>query len=45
MLHRIRGVIDDLIAYYVGDDEIFLVPNAANTAAVVEALRAAAPPA
>lgn len=36
------GVIDDLIAYYVDDDEIFLVPNAANTAAVVEALQAAA---
>jgi aminomethyltransferase len=37
------GVIDDLIAYYVSDDEMFLVPNAANTAAVVEALGAAAP--
>lgn len=37
------GVIDDLIAYYVADDEIFLVPNAANTAAVVAALQAAAP--
>lgn len=37
------GVIDDLIAYYVDDDEIFLVPNAANTAAVVQALQAAAP--
>lgn len=37
------GVIDDLIAYYVGDDEVFLVPNAANTAAVVEALAEAAP--
>jgi aminomethyltransferase len=36
------GVIDDLIAYYVDDDEIFLVPNAANTGAVVEALQAAA---
>ena len=36
------GVIDDLIAYYVDDDEIFLVPNAANTAAVVDALQAAA---
>ena len=24
-------MIDDLIAYYVSDDEIFLVPNAANT--------------
>ena len=38
------GVVDDLIAYYVGPDEIFLVPNAANTAAVVAALKAAAPP-
>jgi len=37
------GVIDDLIAYYVDDDEIFLVPNAANTAAVVTALKEAAP--
>lgn len=37
------GVIDDLIAYYVDDNEIFLVPNAANTAAVVEALQGAAP--
>ncbi len=36
-------MIDDLIAYYVADDEIFLVPNAANTAAVVAALQAAAP--
>lgn len=37
------GVIDDLIAYYVSDDEIFLVPNAANTAAVVATLKDAAP--
>ena len=37
------GVIDDLIAYFVGPDEIFLVPNAANTAAVVAALQSAAP--
>jgi len=37
------GVIDDLIAYYVSDDEIFLVPNAANTAAVVAAMKAVAP--
>lgn len=37
------GVIDDLIAYYVSDDEIFLVPNAANTPAVVAALAEAAP--
>ena len=37
------GVIDDLIAYYVSDDEIFLVPNAANTAAVVAALQTQRP--
>ncbi len=37
------GVVDDLIAYLVSGDEVFLVPNAANTAAVVAALRAAAP--
>jgi aminomethyltransferase len=37
------GVIDDLIAYYVSSDEMFLVPNAANTAAVVAALKDAAP--
>ncbi|MFC7751859.1 glycine cleavage system aminomethyltransferase GcvT [Tsukamurella soli] len=37
------GVIDDLIAYYVSDDEIFLVPNAANTATVVAHLAARAP--
>ncbi|MBF6213019.1 glycine cleavage system aminomethyltransferase GcvT [Nocardia puris] len=37
------GVIDDLIAYYVSEDEIFLVPNAANTAAVVAELSKTAP--
>ncbi|WP_424807232.1 glycine cleavage system aminomethyltransferase GcvT [Rhodococcus sp. 27YEA15] len=37
------GVIDDLIAYFVSDDEVFLVPNAANTADVVAALVARAP--
>jgi len=37
------GVIDDLIVYYVSDDELLLVPNAANTAAVVDALKSAAP--
>ncbi|MFJ4657926.1 glycine cleavage system aminomethyltransferase GcvT [Nocardia sp. NPDC088792] len=37
------GVIDDLIAYYVSDDEMFLVPNAANTAAVVAELQKVAP--
>jgi glycine cleavage system T protein (aminomethyltransferase) len=37
------GVVDDLIAYYACNDEIFLVPNAANTAAVVAALQQRAP--
>lgn len=37
------GVIDDLIVYRIGDDEIFIVPNAANASAVLEALRAEAP--
>ncbi|HEU5266370.1 MAG TPA: glycine cleavage system aminomethyltransferase GcvT [Jatrophihabitans sp.] len=36
------GVVDDLIAYLVSDDEVFLVPNAANTAEVVRRLAAAA---
>ena len=36
-------MIDDLIAYLVSDEEVFLVPNAANTAKVVAALAAAAP--
>ncbi|MDQ2737274.1 MAG: glycine cleavage system aminomethyltransferase GcvT [Actinomycetota bacterium] len=37
------GVIDDLIAYVVADDEVFVVPNAANAAEVVAVLQAAAP--
>ena len=37
------GVVDDLIAYLVSDEEVFLVPNAANTAEVVRRLVAAAP--
>jgi aminomethyltransferase len=37
------GVIDDLIAYRLSDDDVFLVPNAANTAEVVARLAAAAP--
>jgi len=38
------GVVDDLIAYVFGDDHVFLIPNAANTAEVVRRLVAAAPP-
>jgi aminomethyltransferase len=37
------GVVDDLIAYLRGDEEVFLIPNAANTAEVVRRLAAAAP--
>jgi aminomethyltransferase len=37
------GVVDDLIVYYTSDDQVFLVPNAANTGEVVRRLAAAAP--
>ncbi|MGH3743693.1 MAG: glycine cleavage system aminomethyltransferase GcvT, partial [Mycobacteriales bacterium] len=38
------GVVDDLIAYLRGEEEVFLVPNAANTSEVVRRLAQAAPP-
>ena len=37
------GVVDDLIAYLRADDDVLLVPNAANSAEVARRLRAAAP--
>ena len=37
------GIVDDLIAYFQADDQVLLVPNAANTAEVVRRLVAAAP--
>ncbi|GAA2553144.1 glycine cleavage system aminomethyltransferase GcvT [Pseudonocardia hydrocarbonoxydans] len=37
------GVVDDVIVYLVGPDEVLAVPNAANAAAVAEILRAEAP--
>jgi aminomethyltransferase len=37
------GVVDDLIAYLLADDEVFCVPNAANAAEVARRLAAAAP--
>ncbi len=37
------GVVDDLIAYLHADDDVFLVPNAANTGEVVRRLAASAP--
>jgi aminomethyltransferase len=38
------GVVDDLIVYLNATDDVFLVPNAANTAEVVRRLAAVAPP-
>jgi len=37
------GVVDDLIAYVRSEDEVFLVPNAANSSQVVGRLQADAP--
>ncbi len=37
------GVVDDLIVYYRSDEDLLLVPNAANTAEVVRRLQASAP--
>lgn len=37
------GVVDDIIAYLRSDDEVFLIPNAANNTEVVARLSAAAP--
>ncbi len=37
------GVVDDLIVYLVAPDEVFLIPNAANTTGVVAALAQVAP--
>jgi aminomethyltransferase len=38
------GIVDDLIAYLRAEDDVFLVPNAANTAEVARRLADAAPP-
>ncbi|MDX6205567.1 MAG: aminomethyltransferase [Frankiales bacterium] len=37
------GVVDDLIAYLRGEDEVFLIPNASNTSEVLRLLGATAP--
>lgn len=37
------GVVDDLLVYLSADDDLLVVPNAANAAAVIARLRAAAP--
>jgi aminomethyltransferase len=38
------GVVDDLIVYLRGNDDVLLVPNAANAAEVLRRLAEAAPP-
>jgi aminomethyltransferase len=38
------GVVDDLLVYLVGPDEVFCVPNAANTGEVGRRLATVAPP-
>jgi aminomethyltransferase len=37
------GVVDDLIVYLRGDDDVFVIPNASNTAEVARILTANAP--
>jgi len=37
------GVIDDMIAYRISSEEIFLIPNAANCAKVYQVISASAP--
>ena len=37
------GVIDDVFSYLIGDEEVFLMPNAANADEVIGLLAAAAP--
>ena len=37
------GVVDDLIVYRISEEELFLIPNAANTSDVVAALKQRAP--
>ena len=37
------GVVDDMIAYLFSEDEVFVIPNAANTATVVDIVSSAAP--
>ena len=40
---RTGGVVDDLIQYVRSEDEVFLIPNAANSSQVVARLQADAP--
>lgn len=44
MCNALGGVVDDLIAYRINDDEVFCIPNASNAARVAQVLTEAAPP-
>lgn len=39
LCHDDGGVVDDLIAYRISDNELFVMPNAANCAEVIQTLR------
>jgi len=43
LLTESGGVVDDMIVYRFGDDRVMVVPNAANSAAVIAQLRTGAP--
>ena len=43
LCNDLGGVIDDLIVYRKADDDLFLIPNAANCADVFEVIKSAAP--
>ena len=43
LCNQAGGVVDDLYVYLIGDDSVFVIPNAANAATVVATLRATAP--
>lgn len=40
LLNEQGGVVDDIIVWWLADDDFWVIPNAANTVAVVEALDA-----
>jgi aminomethyltransferase len=44
LCHADGGVVDDLIVYLRADDEVFVIPNAANTSEVVGAMADTAAP-
>lgn len=43
LCNEFGGVVDDLIVYRWADNEVFMVPNAANASVIVELLRESAP--